>query len=73
MDMKQAIQRVADRQDLTRKEAGDVMELLLTGAATQAQIGAFLTGLRMKGETIDEIAGLASVLADKAEHIQGKR
>ena len=41
------------------------MELLLSGAATQAQIGAFLTGLRMKGETIDEIAGLASVLADK--------
>ncbi len=36
------------------------MELLLTGAATQAQIGAFLTGLRMKGETIDEIVGLAS-------------
>ena len=57
MDMKQAIQRVADRQDLTREEAGEVMELLLTGAATQAQIGAFLTGLRMKGETIDEIAG----------------
>ena len=49
MDMKQAIQRVADRQDLTGEEAGEVMELLLTGAATQAQIGAFLTGLRMKG------------------------
>ena len=60
MDMKQAIQRGADRQDLTREEAGEVMELLLTGAATQAQIGAFLTGLRMKGETIDEIAGLVS-------------
>lgn len=45
MDMKQAIQRVADRQDLTREEAGEVMELLLTGAATQAQIGAFLTGI----------------------------
>ena len=69
MDMKQAIQRVADRQDLTKAEAEEVMELLLTGAATQAQIGAFLTGLRMKGETIDEIVGLASVLADKAEHI----
>ena len=69
MDMKQAIQRVADRQNLTCAEAGEVMELLLTGAATQAQIGAFLTGLRMKGETIDEIVGFASVLADKAEHI----
>ena len=55
MDMKQAIQRVADRQDLTGEEAGEVMELLLTGAATQAQIGAFLTGIcGLKGETIDE-------------------
>jgi anthranilate phosphoribosyltransferase len=67
--MKQAIAKVADRQNLTRKEAQDVMEKLLTGEATQAQIAAFLTALRMKGETMDEIVGLASVLGDKAEHI----
>lgn len=67
--MKQAIQKVADKQDLTRQEAQEVMEKLLTGEATQAQIAAFLTALRMKGETIDEIVGLASVLSDKAEHI----
>ena len=68
--MKEAIQAVVDRKDLSIEEAKAVMEELLTGAATQAQIAAFLTGLRMKGETIDEIVGLASVLADKAEHIR---
>lgn len=67
--MKQAIQKVVDKKDLTRQEAREVMEKLLTGEATQAQIAAFLTALRMKGETIDEIVGLASVLSDKAEHI----
>lgn len=72
MDMKQAIQKVVDRQDLSREEAKEVMELLLTGAASQAQIGAFLTALRMKGETVDEIVGLASVLGGKAEHIHPK-
>lgn len=68
-DMKEAIQAVVDKKDLTTQEAKAVMEQLLTGAATQAQIAAFLTALRMKGETIDEIVGLASVLAEKAEHI----
>lgn len=67
--MKQAIQKVVEQKDLTRQEAQEVMEKLLTGEATQAQIAAFLTALRMKGETIDEIVGLASVLSDKAEHI----
>lgn len=67
--MKQAIQTVADGKDLTREQAQAAMEKLLTGEATQAQIAAFLTALRMKGETIDEIVGLASVLSDKAEHI----
>lgn len=67
--MKQAIQKVADGNDLTRQEAEAVMEKLLTGEATQAQIASFLTALRMKGETIDEIVGLAQVLSNKAEHI----
>lgn len=70
--MKQAIQTVADKKDLTKEQAQAVMEKLLTGEATQAQIGAFLTALRMKGETIDEIVGFASVLGNKAEHIHPK-
>ncbi len=67
--MKQAIQKVVDGNNLTREEAKSVMEKLLTGEATQAQIASFLTALRMKGETMDEIVGLATVLGDKAEHI----
>lgn len=67
--MKTAIKNLTEGKNLSADEAGRVMEILLSGEATQAQIGAFLTALRMKGETIDEIAGLASVLRDKAEHI----
>ena len=48
------------------------MNIMLNGEATQAQIGSFLTVLRMKGETIDELVGLASVLKDKAETISPK-
>lgn len=72
MDMKEAINRVASRKDLTREEASGVAEILLSGRATQAQIAAFLAGLRMKGETLDEIVGLADVLGQKAEHIHPK-
>lgn len=70
--MKKAINSVVDGKNLTRQEAASVMEKLLTGEATQAQIAAFLTGLRIKGETMEEIVGLASVLSDKAEHISPK-
>ena len=45
------------------------MDVMLSGQATQAQIGSFLTALRMKGETIDELTGFAAVLRDKAETI----
>lgn len=67
--MKAAINKVTDRQNLTGEEARNVMEIMLTGQATQAQIAALLTALRMKGETLEEIVGFASVLSDKAEHI----
>lgn len=70
--MKQAIKEVVEGRDLTLEEARRVMNLMLSGEATQAQLGAFLTALRMKGETLDEIVGCASVLRDKAEHISPK-
>lgn len=70
--MKEAIQKVADRQNLTEKEAKNVMNIMLSGDATQAQIGAFLTAMRMKGETLDELTGFAAVLKEKAEHIAPK-
>lgn len=70
--MKSAIKTVVEGNDLSTEEARRVMNLMLSGEATQAQLGAFLTGLRMKGETLDEIIGCAMVLREKAEHISPK-
>ena len=67
--MKDAIAKVADGQNLTEEEAKRVMDIMLSGEATQAQIGAMLTALRAKGETLDELVGFASVLRDKADTI----
>lgn len=72
LKMKEAIQKVVDRQNLTQEEAKRVMNIMLSGEATQAQIGSFLTAMRMKGETLDELTGFAAVLKEKAEHIAPK-
>jgi len=68
-DMKQAINKVAKGENLTLEEAKDVMRQLLGGEATQAQIGSILTALRMKGETLDEIVGCATIMQEKAENL----
>ncbi|MDD2483895.1 MAG: bifunctional anthranilate synthase component II/anthranilate phosphoribosyltransferase [Eubacteriales bacterium] len=60
------IQKVIDARDLDQKEAETAMECIMDGAATDAQIGSFLTALRMKGETVDEITGFASAMRKKA-------
>lgn len=70
--MKEILGKLVDGNDLTKEEAMRAQELILTGQATQAQIACFLTALRMKGETLDEITGLASVLRDKAQTIAPK-
>jgi anthranilate phosphoribosyltransferase len=70
--MKQAIDKVVRGVDLTRAEAEEVMSIMLSGEATQAQLGSFLTALRIKGETIDEIVGCASVMQAKADHVAPK-
>lgn len=70
--MKEAIQKVVEGKNLTVEEAKHVMNIMLSGEATQSQLGAFLTALRMKGETLDEMVGFASVLKEKAEHIAPK-
>ena len=59
MDMQGAIKAVTEGRSLSSTEMTDVMRTIMTGAATPAQIGGFLIGLRMKGETIEEIAGAA--------------
>lgn len=70
--MKEYIAKAAEGQNLTEEEAKAAMKLMLEGEATQAQIAAFLTAMRMKGETLDELVGLASVLRDKAATISPK-
>jgi len=64
MDMQSAIKAVTEKQDLSRDEMTQVMNLIMTGQATDSQIGGFLIGLRMKGETIDEVTAAASVMRE---------
>jgi anthranilate phosphoribosyltransferase len=64
--IKEAISLLVSSQSLTMKQTAEVMEEMTTGQVTPAQFGAFVTALRIKGETADEIAGLASVMRAKA-------
>lgn len=70
MDLPQAIARVVDHGDLSETEMTEVMRQIMTGLATPAQIGGFLVGLRMKGETVDEITAAAQVMRELATHVQ---
>ena len=69
MTIQEAIAAVCSRQDLCAEEMISVMRTIMTGEATDAQIGAFLMGLRMKGETIDEIVGAASVMRELSQKV----
>jgi anthranilate phosphoribosyltransferase len=61
-----AISATVAAQDLTEAQAAGVMEQIMSGEATDAQLAAFLTALRLKGETVDEITGMARVMRAKA-------
>jgi anthranilate phosphoribosyltransferase len=67
--IQQAIAKVVDRTDLTEDEMVSVMSTIMDGAATGAQIGAFLTALRMKGETVTEIAAAAQVMRERSTRV----
>jgi len=69
MDMQAAIRAVTEGRDLSRDDMQQVMRTIMTGEATQSQIGGFLVGLRMKGETIDEITAAAGVMRELATHV----
>lgn len=69
MDMKQAIDAISRFKDLIREEMHDVMHLIMTGQSTPAQMAGFLVGLRMKGETVEEITAAAEVMRNLATPI----
>ncbi len=64
MDITQALAKVVENTDLSTDEMQSVMQQIMTGQATEAQIGGFLVALRMKGESIDEITGAAQVMRE---------
>jgi anthranilate phosphoribosyltransferase len=70
MDMPSAIRAVIERRHLSGAEMHAVMRLIMTGQATPAQIGGFLVGLRMKGETVEEIAAAAEVMRELATRVE---
>lgn len=70
MDMQAAIARVSEGESFNTEEMADVMRLIMMGKATDAQIGGFLMGLRLKGETIDEITGAVQVMRELATRLE---
>ena len=66
----EAVRALVERRDLTRIEAAAAMEAIMSGASTDAQIAAFLTALRMKGETVEELIGFAQVMRQKVVKIR---
>ena len=70
MDIQTALGRIAERQDLSNAEMVDVMRQIMSAGTTDVQIGAFLLGMRIKGETIDEITGGVQVLREFASGVK---
>ena len=70
--IKDAIAKLVEKKDLTREEARLAMNEIMSGESSDAQIAGFITALRMKGETVDEITGCALVMRDKVTRIQSK-
>ena len=67
--IKEIITKVVDKQDLTEEESIQAMNEIMSGKATPSQIAAFITALRMKGETVEEIMGAAKVMREKATNL----
>lgn len=71
--LKPFIAKAADGINLTCNEAMQAMNIIMNGEATDAQIAGFLTALRIKGETVDEITGFAKIMREKAKTVEGCR
>jgi len=70
MNIQAAIKSVMGRQDLSVDEMASVMQQIMTGECTPSQIGGFLVGLRMKGETVDELSAAAGVMRDLSTRVE---
>jgi anthranilate phosphoribosyltransferase len=70
--IREAIDIVVSGHSLTREQAREVMQEIMEGEATPSQLGAFLTALRLKGESTEEIAGMAAVMRDKALRVDAQ-
>jgi len=69
MNIREAIEKLVNRIDLSEAETIDVMNQIMTGEASPLQVAAFLTALRMKGESVGEITGAARVMREKAHRV----
>jgi anthranilate phosphoribosyltransferase len=69
MDIREAIEKLVNRINLSEADTVAVMDQIMTGEATPLQVAAFLTALRMKGETVEEITGAARVMREKAHRV----
>ncbi len=69
MDIQEALGTIIRRQDLTTEEMSSVMHQIMTGQATEAQIGGFLVALRMKSESLDEITGAVKVMRELVSEV----
>lgn len=70
--IREAISKVVDGEDLSQEEATTTMNEIMSGEATPAQIACFITALRLKGETVDEITGCARIMREKVTRIEAK-
>jgi anthranilate phosphoribosyltransferase len=70
MEIQAAIKSVMGRQDLSVDEMASIMQQIMTGECTPSQIGGFLVGLRMKGETVDELSAAARVMRDLSTRVE---
>lgn len=71
--IRESISKLMQKENLAREEAEGVMNEIMEGVATHAQMASYLTALRLKGETVDEIAGSARVMRDKAIAVRPQR
>lgn len=70
MNIREAIENLVNRRNLSEAETTEVMNQIMTGEATPLQVASFLTALRMKGETVEEITGAAKVMRAKAHRVK---